>query len=544
MQLTQAYHQPSTAKADDKGMHFSLSAELSRPPVSLHAMVRNSLAYAKLMLVLRQVVIGDWRPPQKDHTAYQEWVKTQYLKELSEEKQVVLEKQAKLTKEKQAWIDRKKELNAELAPLRKDFNKAKRAYRNWIWQTRDARRWLFDPVISVHPDSVIFEAFSLDESVYGRVSVPTENLDIFDDVKYGTTNIDFSAALADEIYRVRSYRPAWLKVAFEQVEVSTTAGSRVEKKIDLPDSWVNGFLQVQSAASMAGTLVTLSADTLAEVLGVLERQKERVSPRYLEFKLEKGKKPSITIAPWNIVVEENDYVYNGEKEGSIKIWGRRRLMVWREVLPYAQKVHIKLLGTGMPSYWSVSIDGHRFDLGLSGWTANDWAKKASFDLLGAIGKVDKATVKKVEQALIKKLTGKPADFAEWLDLEQKVATKALQELCKHGQAMFDPITGQYRWRKLLEQKIKIKSSESDERIKYATKLFKEGKVNLLGKEQDKELTKYTLSVTGKKVFKPVISLDADGKVIKAECTCGFFRSNKLRQGPCSHIVAGVLHIGS
>ena len=57
------------------------------------------------------------------------------------------------------------------------------------------------------------------------------SLEIFGDVAYGTTNIDFSQSLADELYRVRSYRPAWLKVAQEQVQMSTSAGARLEKKI-------------------------------------------------------------------------------------------------------------------------------------------------------------------------------------------------------------------------------------------------------------------------------------------------------------------------
>ena len=77
MQVTQYYDRPSTSHTDTKGTHFQLSTEQNRAPVSLHAMVNHSLAYAKLMLTLRKVVVGDWRTPQKDHTAYQEWVQQQ-----------------------------------------------------------------------------------------------------------------------------------------------------------------------------------------------------------------------------------------------------------------------------------------------------------------------------------------------------------------------------------------------------------------------------------------------------------------------------------
>ena len=34
-----------------------------------------------------------------------------------------------------------------------------------------------------------------------------------------------------------------------------------------------------------------------------------------------------------------------------------------------------------------------------------------------------------------------------------------------------------------------------------------------------------------------LSLDADGRVTSAECTCSDFKHNKLRKGPCQHILA-------
>ena len=135
------------------------------------------------------------------------------------------------------------------------------------------------------------------------MSVPSENLETFGDVNYGTTNIDFSQGLADEIYRVRSYRPAWLKVAQHQVKLSTSSGAKVEKKIDLPESWVKGFLQVQSAAALNGQEVRLSAATLREISGYIEQKKAKQGPRSLRFVLKKGERPTIMIDPWDIEVE-------------------------------------------------------------------------------------------------------------------------------------------------------------------------------------------------------------------------------------------------
>ena len=542
MQITQTYHTPSTTHNDAKGSHFNFSAEQSRGTVSLHAMVNNSLSYARMMLALRKVVKGDWRTPQKDHSAYQAWVQQKYLEELPQHYGKIEKEKLDLISQKVELQEQIAELNKKVQPIQQLINRSRSDYWNYLYKHEKDKWMLLDPVISVHPDCVIFEAFSIDESSYGRVSVPMENLETFGETTFGTTNIDFSQKLADEIYRVRSYRPAWLKVAYEQVELSTNTGSSIEKKIDLPSTWVRGFLQVQSASTLPGTMLTLDAQTLNEVLAVLTQQKAKRSPRSLRFQLTKNKKPSIIIEPWGIEVQEHTHVYTGDFEGEIKIWGRRRLSVLTDVLPHADKVQIKLLGTGMPSYWSVEIDGHRFDLGLSGWTANDWAKKANFDLLASAASSNLDDVNLVETKLMEKLAGTPEDFSQWLMMPKSNATFALQELCKNGQAMYDPILGLYRRRQLLQQDIKIEKPEEDERLKYANQLLKDKKVAITATTKEKDRKTYDATVEGKNTFKPKITIDADGRINRAECTCGHFRQHKLRQGPCSHILAATLFI--
>ena len=328
MQVTQSYARPSTSSVDNQGMKFDFSAELSRKPVSIHAMVKNSLSYARVMLALREIVKGDWRPAQKDHTAYQEWVMERYIEELPEHLKGVEAAKLLLVEKREKLMLKQRSLKKEIAPIQKQVNEARYTYYQWLYK-HDRDKWMvLDPVISVNHDSVIFEAFSLDESSYGRVSVPFNLLETFGDTDYGTTNIDFSQALADEIYRVRNYRPAWLKVSFEKVELSTAAGSNVEKKIDLPESWVRGFLQVQSASTLDGTDLKLHSQTLSRVLAELELKKEKVSPRSLRFILKKGEKIKIVIDPWNIEVED-EHIYNGAEDQEIRLWGR--LFVLKEM---------------------------------------------------------------------------------------------------------------------------------------------------------------------------------------------------------------------
>ncbi|MBD0256880.1 MAG: hypothetical protein ICV83_14270 [Cytophagales bacterium] len=540
MQLTQTYAQPSSVAATTDGMQFRFSAERSRPPVQLDALVGNSLGYARLMLALRQVVVSNLSNTIRDHSAYQAWVQERYLEELPAPLRNRKANRERLVEQRALLKAERQNIAALLQPLQSDIRKARSRYRQWVWQHDREKAFLFDPVISVHPDAVIFECFSGDESSYGRVTVPAGLLQTFGETRYGTTNIDFSLNLANEIHRVRSYRPAWLKVAFEGVELSTAAGAVLEKKIDLPPSWVRGFLQAQSAAVMDGVSLALHARTVSRLVAQLERRRERESPRSVRFQLRPGEPPVLVVDPWNLTFRDT-VPYEGSFEGEIRIWGRRRLLVLKDLLPYTDRVHVKLLGTGMPSYWSVTLDGHRFDLGLSGWTTNDWARKGNFDLIAAAGRAGATDLRQAEAFLVGHLAGTPAQLASTLGILPAAATAALQELCRQGRAMHDHLTGTYRWRQLLQQELDLSDGEADERQRYALSLVQEQRVATQSSAtRDDGLREYQFEVRGKSVYKTVIRLDGDGRVRFAECTCRFHRRNKLRQGPCPHLMASVL----
>jgi hypothetical protein len=395
-------------------------------------------------------------------------------------------------------------------------------------------------VVSVHPDALIFEVFSQDESSYGRVTVPSDRLEVLGDVAYGTTNIDFSRTLAREMERVRNYRPAWLQIGAEGVTLATGAGEAVEKKIDLPPSWVRGFLQVQSAAAFGTVDVTLSAETLAEVLSLLRRQREEGSPRSLRFRLAPGERPVLIVEPWNTEVREATHVYEGEFRGDIRLWGRRRLAVLEDVLPHAWEVQVRLLGTGMPSYWSLFLGSHRFDLGLSGWTRNDWARAARFDLLASTGTVSDRDFAAATAKLEERLCLTPDDLAASAGLPRTAAAAALQQLCARGQAMYDPVAGSYRWRPLFAVPVTLEADE-DKRLAYARRVVEGKRLKWVGRpETAGERVRHVATVKGERgerEFHVTLELDADGRVQYAECNCSWHRREKLRKGPCAHILA-------
>jgi hypothetical protein len=134
MQLTQTYAQPSSVAATADGMQFRFSAERSRPPVQLDALVGNSLGYARLMLALRQVVVSNLGNTVRDHSAYQAWVQERYLEELPAHLRNMKADRERLVAQRALLKAERQNIAALLKPLQADVWKARSRYQQWVWQ--------------------------------------------------------------------------------------------------------------------------------------------------------------------------------------------------------------------------------------------------------------------------------------------------------------------------------------------------------------------------------------------------------------------------
>jgi hypothetical protein len=250
----------------------------------------------------------------------------------------------------------------------------------------------------------------------------------------------------------------------------------------------------------------------------------------------------IVVEPWDVAVREPAHCFAGEEAVEIRLWGRRRLFVLESLLPHAEAVRVRLLGTGMPSYWTVFQQDHRFDLGLSGWTQNDWSRAARFDLLAATAPPADADLATAAAALSIRLRLSPAELAAETGMPQPAAAAALQRLCSQGRAMYDPAGGFYRWRELLGPGIAAEAGAEDERLAYARQLVAMSAVRWEGEPEAVEgATRHRAVVQpprrGERQFKVTLEIDADGRARYAECSCSWHRREKLRKGPCGHILA-------
>src|SRR5262249_13958409 len=139
-----------------------------------------------------------------------------------------------------------------------------------------------------------------------------------------------------------------------------------EEKIDLPQSWLRGFMRLQFAMNLPVRKVSLTRGAVYSMLAFLRRRKPRKSPRAIRFELLDGRPPRVVLEPWEQPIVSHGTLYSGQEAEPVRIWGRQRLLVLARLLPLAERVDVYLLGTGLPSFWVVRMGALRFTLGLSG----------------------------------------------------------------------------------------------------------------------------------------------------------------------------------
>ncbi len=400
---------------------------------------------------------------------------------------------------------------------------------------------MLDPVITVHPDELFFECFSRDESSYGRLGV---GYDVFQNVgefACGTTNIDYSSALYDEFQKIRSYKTTQFEVDPGGFEVKTSGQEAYkEVKIDLPDSWVRGFLQVSSAMSLPAVTLDLHPMDVHNICFILRRNREIKGPRSMRYQLKPGEPVRISFDPWDIKLECPRSVYTGDEETEIRVWGRRRLHILERLIPVARSFRVQLLGQGMPSFYTADLGDMVFTLGLSGWTANDWSACGNFDLMAPRADVDSETKQRVFSALCENWYESPDSLASRLQLDRSVVLGALASWTQAGRAIFDSHRQVYRVRELSRDPLPMDQLRfSSEREQDATRFLDQKAVKVTStftSANNVRVVEGTVTERRKK-YQPSLQLDSDERMISGECTCNWHQQNRLRMGPCEHLLA-------
>jgi hypothetical protein len=330
----------------------------------------------------------------------------------------------------------------------------------------------------------------------------------------------------------------------------------LSKTVKVPDAWLRGFLQVQSAGTLPRTVFRIAPIDLYNVLrhlrlnadiksapGAAKDRPPRRGGRGVRVELVPGEPPRLVLEPWELVIPTSAGVYTGRAPEVVRIWGRRRLMLLRRLLPFAESIDVHLLGTGLPSFYVLRAGSFTFTLGLSGFTSSNWAQAVSFDLLLPRRAGASDTLDRVLYHLEKRWSAKASEISSELGLSGAAVLSALQVGCQQGKLMFDVAGEVYRYRPLTGAPLdpaRFEFRNDRERRahdllaqKGAVKIVTENRIHCVGLE----LTGKVAVTADKREYRPELLSDDEGRVKKAECTCAFFRKHQLKEGPCEHLVA-------
>ncbi|MFH6994450.1 SWIM zinc finger family protein [Flavobacterium sp. FlaQc-48] len=516
---------------------MSFSPDTLREPTFFVGKLNQKIAFREAISALHDVVISDLRFFPKDKEAYKLWAAEQekiWLSEYMADFQIE-NVRARIQELKEELNTVQKEKRTILGP----FNKAKTAYFDYLYKNDKDAWYVLDPVITVHPDEVFFECFSKDESSYGKLSCNYNIFTEISDFKCGTTNIDYSEGLYNEFQKIRNYKETEFKIDPSGFEAKTT-NEQVYKevKIDLPDSWVRGFLQVSSAMTLPATVLDLHPMDIFSLCQYLRRFKEKKGPRALRFVLEPDKPIKAIFEPSHDEIVFHRSLFQGNEAKTIRIWGRRRLLILERLIPVARNFKVVLLGSGLPSFFIADLGDMSYTLGLSGWTKNDWSTAGNFDLMAPRSHVDLFTQEKVFNALKENWFDTSDHLAKKLNLDPSVVSASLTAYTQAGRVIYDLNLGLYRVRELTQEPLNMKTLRfaspqeevanqylTENRVKI-TPTVKADQLQIKGKVTDKNFTYNTLAV-----------LDKDNRLIEGHCECSFYQSNQLRKGPCEHILA-------
>ena len=479
-----------TGTANSTAMSFA--PDTLREPTFFVGKLNKKIAFREAISALHDVVVSDLRFKPKDKTEYKAWAAEQEKIWLSEYMATYQIEQVR---------DRIKQLKDELNKVHKEkdsimgpFYKARKNYFDYLYKNDKDAWFVLDPVITVHPDEVFFECFSQDESSYGKLSCNYNVFSHISEFECGTTNIDYSADLYSEFQKIRGYKDTEFKIDPTGFEAQTTNELVYkEEKIDLPDSWVRGFLQVSSAMTLPADIFELHPMDVFSLCQFLRRFKETKGPRALRFVLEPGKPIQIIFEPWYEVLTFNRSIYQGAQSKTIRIWGRRRLMILERLIPIAKSFKAILLGSGLPSFFLADLGDMTFTLGLSGWTTNDWSRAGNFDLMAPRGYVDFMTQENVFKALKENWFDTPENIAKKLNLTTATVTSALTAYTQAGRVIYDLNLGVYRVRELSREPLDMKLLRfASEQEKLANEYLDAGNVKVTT-----EVANNTLRIKGK-----------------------------------------------
>ena len=555
-QISQSNKSASTltdTQSESHSQHVALFTQLNRQPVSFHGVVKSPLVFRDSLLALFDVVSSDYRYVPKDRSAYSVF------------------------------------MQMRRANSNKSLFAAQRDYFTWLFNNDPLAFCILDPIIQVHEQGVSFEVFSRDEGCYAQLTLSTELFETSAKPEFGTTSIDYSSALFEGIEQIRDHQQTLLDIGQEAVSLQLLAASNeennnnstdtalkntstpvvkkqiIEKRINVPKSWIRALLQVQSAGQLPQDTIHLDPIALYNVLFELRMHADiKGKRRGLLIELRPQQLPVIMLEPFNITVtsqvSQTQTPYQGQQAKLIRLWGRRRLSLLKRLLPHTDSVSVSILGQGMPSYWTLIGRGFHFTFAMTGFSQANWSQSLNFDLL--LPKRPKHNALKADnnastdensdlQRLTEQLMKSPSTVKELVSQDNSGATanhySQIQQLLlsgtQQGFIRYDIASRRYYYRPLTQTPLDMAQ------FAYHNPAEQQAFDLISRTESIQKLVVETVPNKGVSIAADIhvtedrrhyhsqLQLNEEGLVSRAECSCPQYLQHRLTQGICPHLIA-------
>jgi hypothetical protein len=195
----------------------------------------------------------------------------------------------------------------------------------------------------------------------------------------------------------------------------------------------------------------------------------------------------------------------------------------------------------MPSFWVIELGLVTVTLGLSGWSANDWAASARFHLMAPQAEVTPAQVEAVGRQLQSCWQAGARELARATGLSEAQVHTAMTRWMQAGRAVHDLAAGRYAWRELLREPLTAQALQPANPEEDKALALVRGKdiaaPRIDRKDGFSRITGQIPRADGKRLFDTQLELNADERLTDARCSCNHYQQHRLRQGPCEHMIA-------
>lgn len=228
-----------------------------------------------------------------------------------------------------------------------------------------------DPVVSVGPNVVRIEGFSMCSSAYIRLDLDDDSLDVTNRMP-GAVHVDFRAELRAALAQMDTGNDLHLSIASHVGELADQSGFTFERNVALPVRWIKGFGHVQ--AHMAG---------MRHAFGVTNSALRRFVHNL----------PHAQSDPlqWVSAHAAEAYISAQKTSGGIALQSGHRLRVIDALIPLAEDVQVYANDAQASTAWVFRFKEQRLTLVLNGVPRPGFADDGR--ILAQIGKRKKSNAK-------------------------------------------------------------------------------------------------------------------------------------------------------